>query len=351
MGELKNLTDKDLVEWILRLADSERAGQVELLRYLGELAERKLFLGLGYSSMWDYCRRALKFSESMSQQRILVARAARRHPAILEMLGDGRLTLSTAADLVPGLESPAAESLLQTAAGKSRREVQALTGGIGKVIERDVIRRVGAVKVLPLVEEKTFDSSLSTDASAATAPGRVEPAPRLRVAFTASCEVVAKLQRLQGLLGDAALEEVVEKAADLLLKKVDPAMRAARREVAKAEKTTAKSDKASPSKGASTLPKRVPAAKTPKNTPPRRPPVALRDEVLVDAGQQCEYVGPDRVRCTETRYLSIDHVRPYALGGTSIDQRNLRCLCLAHNMHLGRITFGVRPSATRRSAR
>ncbi len=52
----------------------------------------QLYLGQGYSSLWDYCRRALHFSESISQQRIVVARAARLYPDLLALLGDGRLT-------------------------------------------------------------------------------------------------------------------------------------------------------------------------------------------------------------------------------------------------------------------
>ena len=76
-----------------------------------------------------------------------MARAARQFPGMLPMLGDGRLTLCTAADLAPLLNSENADDLLGAAAGKSRREVQALAFAAGKVAPvRDVIRRVGMAK-------------------------------------------------------------------------------------------------------------------------------------------------------------------------------------------------------------
>ncbi len=329
MRELNQMTDKALIDRIAELADCERASQVDLLRHLGELAERKLFLGMGYSSMWDYCRRALKFSESVSQQRILVARATRRHPELLAMLADGRLTLCTAADLVPHLDDKGPASLLQEASGKSRREIQKLTGHADRAVERDVIRRVGTAKPLQLVDESPVAPVADVVLRPVPAVATKEPAAevRLRVAFTASKDVVAKLERLQTLLGDAALEEVVGKAADLLLNKVDPERREARRVERKV--------------------KTAPMAEAPKKVMPRRPPAPLRDKVMIAAGRRCEFVGPGGVRCAETRFLSIDHIRPYALGGTSADQSNLRCLCLAHNMYLGKKTFGTRATAAR----
>lgn len=306
MIELNQMTDKDLIDAAVRLAGVERAGQVELLRYLGEIDQRKLFLELGYGSLWDFCRRALQFSESVSQQRILVARAAIKHREILERLGDGSLSLCTAADLARSLSAENAGDLFRAAAGKSRREVQALVAVDGtKAPRRDVIRKVsGPADTTPDLDLRRV--------------GRVEESKH-RVAFTASSAVVAKLEELQALLGDAALEEVVDRATDLLLAKVDPAQRQERREARAAAKR--------------------PEAKKPRVVNPRRPGAALRDKVLNDSGQRCEFVSPRGVRCAETRHLSIDHIRPFALGGTSIDQSNLRCLCIAHNLHQARKSF------------
>ncbi|MBI1859855.1 MAG: HNH endonuclease [Deltaproteobacteria bacterium] len=38
-------------------------------------------------------------------------------------------------------------------------------------------------------------------------------------------------------------------------------------------------------------------------------------------------------------HLQIDHVRPYAMGGSSRDLTNLRLLCRAHNLAKARLDF------------
>ncbi len=148
-----------------------------------------------------------------------------------------------------------------------------------------------------------------------------------RVAFTADQEVVAKLERLQEILGDVTLAEVCGRAADLLLDKLDPVRRQARRESKK--------------QAAATRSKPVPMkTQRPKATEPRRAPCPIADAVIVAAGARCEYVSPAGLRCAETRHLTVDHVRPYALGGRSRNLKNLRCYCSAHNLFAGRKSFG-----------
>ncbi len=264
-----------------------------------------------------------------------MARAARRYPEILTMLGDGRLTLCTASDLVSLLNQENHELLLVAAAGKSRREVQALgVAANAKAVERDVIRRVPAanqVKVQLAAALGTLglaEQSASPEQSTIASTGKPAAEKVLhRVAFTADAEVVAKLERLQEILGDVTLAEVCGRAADLLLDKVDPKRRQARRECKK--QSAAQNFKSGPKK-----------AKSLEATEPRRAPRALADEVIVASGARCEFVSTQGVRCQATRYLTIDHVRPYALGGRSSSLEDLRCYCSAHNLLAGRKSFG-----------
>ena len=69
-------------------------------------------------------------------------------------------------------------------------------------------------------------------------------------------------------------------------------------------------------------------------------PTAVRDEVYMRDRGQCTYVSADGTRCTATRYLEVDHVRPFALGGSSTDADNNRLLCKNHNQFRARQTFG-----------
>jgi hypothetical protein len=55
-------------------------------------------------------------------------------------------------------------------------------------------------------------------------------------------------------------------------------------------------------------------------------PRHVKREVFKRDQGQCTYVAPDGVRCNERRYLQIDHIKPFALGGETI-LSNLRLTC------------------------
>ncbi len=338
MANLKGLEGKTLVTRLEEMAKDERKHQVEILRYLAELDERHIVNEMGYSGMWDFCRRHLTFSESTSTRRVNVARASRKYPALLLMLEDGRLNLETAADLCKVLTEKNHLDLLAAAAGKTAREVQRLVDPAdGKAsARRDVIRRVTSknpdvpASALALKEnDPMLTSPPAPDVK--SVPKSQEPILH-RVSFTASDEVVAKLERLQEILGGATLAEVCNRAADLLLDKVDKVRRFQRREQKKQARSTNK-----------------PAKAKPRSAEPRKPAAALADRVFVKGGMRCSYE-KNGVSCTETRYLTIDHIRPYALGGKSNDWENLRCYCMAHNLLAGRKSFGSFNVQTERSS-
>ena len=62
--KLQNLTNTELLTKIKSLAQDERETVVDLLIHLVEVDNRSLYLNEGYSSLFDYLVRALKFSSS-----------------------------------------------------------------------------------------------------------------------------------------------------------------------------------------------------------------------------------------------------------------------------------------------
>lgn len=56
----------------------------------------------------------------------------------------------------------------------------------------------------------------------------------------------------------------------------------------------------------------------------------LKKEVIRRDSRQCSYVAPDGTRYCEKRHLQIDHIVPFAVGGTN-EPENLRLLCPTHN--------------------
>jgi hypothetical protein len=72
------LSDKELLAEVKRLADQERVATSDLIVTLAELDTRRLYLGEGCSSLFSYCTRVLHLSEHAAYGRIEAARAARR---------------------------------------------------------------------------------------------------------------------------------------------------------------------------------------------------------------------------------------------------------------------------------
>ncbi|HEY2953926.1 MAG TPA: DUF222 domain-containing protein [Candidatus Eisenbacteria bacterium] len=102
----------------------ERTSTAVLLSRLAEIDERKLYLGLGYSSLSAFCVQELRLSEDSAGKRIHVARLARRFPGILDEIYEGRLHLTAVQMLATHLRSGNADDLLAEARNKTKAELE-----------------------------------------------------------------------------------------------------------------------------------------------------------------------------------------------------------------------------------
>src|SRR5262245_62123137 len=119
------LNDDQLLTELQQLVTREKHTTAEVIRALMAVDARRLFLREGCSSLFTYCTQVLHLDEGAAYNRIEIARAARRVPALLEAIGDGSLTLSSARLLAPHLLDNHSR-LLQAARHRSKREVEAL---------------------------------------------------------------------------------------------------------------------------------------------------------------------------------------------------------------------------------
>lgn len=333
-----------------------------MLAHLGEFDSRRLYADRGHPSLFAYCVRVLGYSEQGAYKRIQAARAARAHPALLQQLADGAIHLAAIVVLAPHLRTDNLGAMLEAARGKSIRELEAMTVAWAPRAEtRDVLRvlpRRSTTDDAPLVAAVSSPPRMTagtTPIEAAPAPLEstqtlkslehetglkpVAAGPRERIMplsverfsfhFTAGTGLRADFLRARALMrilppGMAGpMEAVFSAALGALLDRVDPLRRDARRR-RKAESRKTIRRKKQPDGPARS----------------RRIARPLRDAVWTRDGGRCTFVGPDDRRCTATRYLEIDHVQPFALGGRSDDPENLRLTCRAHNQLLARRVFG-----------
>src|SRR5437879_13558974 len=123
---VESLSGSDLLSATRELVRKSRGVEAELLLLLGEIDERRLYLERPFPSMFAFCVGELGFSEDAAYNRINLARAARRMPAVIEAIRLGQVHLGGMRLLVPHLTAENHRSVLAQAAGKSKREIEEL---------------------------------------------------------------------------------------------------------------------------------------------------------------------------------------------------------------------------------
>ena len=261
--------------------------------------------------------------------RIAVARAARKHPAILPMLEKGRLHLSGIAKLAPVLTEANCDELLARATHKTKRKIEELVAEVApKPDVPSTMRKLPARRESPKssqlmelrpdrVETPTQPEPAPAPRPAPVKPAVVEPlAPsRFRVQFTASAEHHEKLERLSALMPGVDLASVIEAAVTEKLERLEA------KRFGKTKKPRKSLEEADTSPGSRYI------------SAPVKRFVWNRD-----AGR-CTDLSPDGRRCTAREGLEYHHDDPYGLGGDRTPE-NVRLLCTAHNALRGERDFG-----------
>lgn len=174
---LDALSDEELLRALTRLVKQERENTVEVLRHIGEVDHREAFAPAGYSSMFVYCVRRLAYSEGEAYRRIHAARTAREFPLIYAMLKSSSISLTTVSLLAPHLCRENHRQLLESAAGKSRMEVENLVASFAPRLEPvDRIRHLGIREAQDVRHRREEGSSGQAELPCGPeTPGKREP--------------------------------------------------------------------------------------------------------------------------------------------------------------------------------
>jgi hypothetical protein len=325
---LSELSDRDLLVRVHDAVRDERVATVRLIALLMELDTRRLYLGEGCSSLFTYCTQVLHLSEHAAYNRIETARAARRFPAILELVESAAVTLTTVRLLAPHLTDANHRDVLDRARHMSKRQVELLVATLSP--RPDVPSTVRKLPTPPparpvVLAESPKAQNVDAVGPTITVPSvapivarsaEVKPlAPeRYKIQVTVGREAYEKLRRAQDLLrhtvpnGDPCV--IIERALDVL--------------VAELERTKT---------GMTPHPRAAREAKSGS----RHIPAEVKRIVWQRDGGRCAFASPSG-RCTETGFLEYHHVVPFASGGkTSAGNLELR----AHNQYEADLWFGA----------
>ncbi len=229
-NSLSSLSDDELLRRLSLLLSQSRRVEADLVAHLAEVEERRLYLAQACSSMFTYCVQVLHLSEPEAYLRLAAARAARRFPVLLQMLGDGRLHLSGIGLLASHLTEENLDEVLGRAVYRTKRQIEELVAELApKPDAPPTIRKLPSPPSPPATQLRPDE--VKTPAFSAPAPPlelspssapRPEPLSpeRFKVTFTASREVKNKLERLQALTQED-LAAVIEAAVTEKLERLE----------------------------------------------------------------------------------------------------------------------------------
>jgi 5-methylcytosine-specific restriction endonuclease McrA len=294
LNSLKDISNETLVSKLKSLKTSENYAVAEIILYLSEIDLRKLYRELGYSSLFSYCTECLGYSESAAYRRIQAARSLDKSPEIYDLIKSGRLSLCAVAEISKVKEESNKKELLKVSEGKSKREVQVLTAKYQPAIKpkKELIR---AKKVILSNEPDLFNQ----------AERKEETEESFTISIEVDKEFMALFNEVKAMIGHVPAREIFRRT----LKEFHSKRNVIKRRVKIRGKES------------------------------RYIPKADKIAVFENDNKQCRYISPDGKRCSEKHGLEIDHIKPYATGG-SRDISNLRLLCKSHNLYMAEKAFG-----------
>ena len=98
------LSDDQLLEQTGRLARLDHRVHVFVIDHLIEIESRRVYLRRGFSSLFDYVKRGLGYSDAATWRRINAMKLCARIEGVRDRLWDGSLTLDAAAQLQAAFE-------------------------------------------------------------------------------------------------------------------------------------------------------------------------------------------------------------------------------------------------------
>ncbi len=91
---IKSLDNGTLIEEIRKAAKNEQDLTLQVIELISEINRRKIFLKLGFSSLFDFVTKDLGYEPSSAMRRIQAARAISEIPELREKIADKSLSLS-----------------------------------------------------------------------------------------------------------------------------------------------------------------------------------------------------------------------------------------------------------------
>ena len=211
------LSNDNLITAVRSLVKEERLITREILDHINEVARRRLYADLGFSSIFDWLVRDLGYRESAAYRRMQAARILQAVPEAAGKLESGALgltVLSKVQTLIRADEKRTGERITAQEKSEILTKVESCSG-------READHRLA--QHFPEVASRFPDGLASEEKVRAISEDEVS----VQVTFTR--EQFEKLKRIQELLshthGGSSHAEALDAAMDVFLEKKDPLKR------------------------------------------------------------------------------------------------------------------------------
>lgn len=254
----------------------------ELLVVLMEMKRQGAFSELGFTGIFEYCERALKFSRAQCFYFKSVAEKSEVIPEIKDAILQGELTLSQARRIVPVVNQENSKHWIDQAKNLSQVELEKM------ISEHNPNAHPVKERIKPVAKD-TSELRISVDK-----------------------ETEENLKALQDILSQklsraASLTETMAWMSRVCREKFDPIEKAKRA---------------------------ISSRKQNEPKPGRRPiPQDVKHEVVTRDKNQCTYVSREGRRCSQKRWLHFHHEKEVRMGGLNTAS-NLKLLCSTHHRML-----------------
>jgi len=289
---IHELSNQDLLKKTEELAKKEKVLTLILLRHLYEINRRRIYGLLGYGSIYDYCVKQLKYTKCEAYLRLKAMRLMQGSEVIEKAIGDGRLSLSNAAQV--------------------QETIKALEAKNGDELN---------IKQKEAIVEKIFDLP-TRDAQTILEKLKGGAFPR-KIRIEVDVETYGKFEKFREMKGHYSDQEIINISIDEKLMNLEVEKNKLLEKIRSQQVSKEKINDGVPGK-----------ALGKKQTPghdSRHIPTEVRSKLMERSGGQCEYCSPiNGERCQEKRDLQIDHIRPYGECALT-DYENLRVYCRSHN--------------------
>jgi 5-methylcytosine-specific restriction endonuclease McrA len=309
MNDFKILSNNRLIATLKVYVQSERKITAEIIEFIREVDRRRLYLDLGYTSLFSFLTKEIRYTPAAAQRRIDSARLSYEIPELKDDLQTGALNLSQVSMLAYALRQKHKEQPKFEITVQEKREL------LEKVKNQDLIST-----------EKIFAQFLDLEIKEHEKK-HYQKDESVRLELTLTKEQMAMLERVKEIRSHQApnpsFADLVGFLADAYLQQKDPL----RQPDSAPPKTRHPKDTDTADAAKDTS-----APVAPVRQKPEREHISRGDRItLFKRDRCCQWRDPKTGKqCGATFQLQVDHRLSVWRGGGS-EMSNLQILCSVHN--------------------